>query len=41
LFSDAEAGEVGIAADGPEVGYYDQSLQAAVDGVGVAMGITP
>lgn len=36
-----EAGEVGITADGPEVGYYDQSLQAAVDGVGVAMGITP
>jgi LysR family transcriptional regulator, glycine cleavage system transcriptional activator len=31
----------GIVADGPEVGYYDQSLQAAVDGVGVAMGITP
>jgi LysR family transcriptional regulator, glycine cleavage system transcriptional activator len=31
----------GIVADGPEVGYYDQSLQAAIDGVGVAMGITP
>jgi len=30
-----------IIADGPEVGYYDQSLQAAIDGVGVAMGITP
>ncbi|MFT5487498.1 MAG: LysR family glycine cleavage system transcriptional activator [Paracoccaceae bacterium] len=36
-----EAGEPDITADGPEVGYYDQSLQAAVDGVGVAMGITP
>lgn len=36
-----DAGEVDITADGPEVGYYDQSLQAAVDGVGVAMGITP
>lgn len=31
----------GIVADGPEVGYYDQSLQAAIDGVGIAMGITP
>lgn len=30
-----------IAAVGPELGYYDQSLQAAIDGVGVAMGITP
>lgn len=37
----AAAGTPGIAADGPEVGYYDQSLQAAADGVGVAMGITP
>lgn len=35
------AGETDITATGPEVGYYDQSLQAAVDGVGVAMGITP
>ena len=35
------AGTPGIAAEGPEVGYYDQSLQAAVDGVGVAMGISP
>lgn len=31
----------GIDAEGPEVGYYDQSLQAAVDGVGIAMGISP
>lgn len=30
-----------IVAEGPEVGYYDQSLQAAIDGVGVAIGITP
>lgn len=30
-----------LVADGPELGYYDQSLQAAIDGVGVAMGITP
>ena len=37
----AAAGTPGIAADGPEVGYYDQSLQAAADGVGVSMGITP
>lgn len=36
-----EADASDIAADGPEMGYYDQSLQAAVDGVGVAMGITP
>lgn len=36
-----ETGERDITADGPEVGYYDQSLQAAVDGVGIAMGITP
>lgn len=35
------AAHPGITADGPEVGYYDQSLQAAVDGVGVAMGISP
>ena len=35
------AGESGITPVGPEVGYYDQSLQAAVNGVGVAMGITP
>jgi len=35
------ADTLSIVADGPEVGYYDQSLQAAIDGVGVAMGITP
>ena len=30
-----------IRADGPEFGYYGQALQAALDGVGVAMGIRP
>ena len=30
-----------VRADGPEFGYYGQALQAALDGVGVAMGISP
>ena len=30
-----------ISAQGPEFGFYGQALQAAVDGVGVAMGIRP
>jgi LysR family transcriptional regulator, glycine cleavage system transcriptional activator len=35
----AEAGR--IAAKGPEFEYYGQAIQAAADGVGVAMGIRP
>lgn len=35
----ADAGEV--EADGPELGFYGQALQAAIDGVGIAMGIRP
>ena len=36
------AADVGrIAARGPEFEYYGQALQAAADGVGVAMGIAP
>ena len=30
-----------ISAQEPEFGFYGQALQAAVDGVGVAMGIRP
>lgn len=30
-----------VRADGPELGFYGQALQAAIDGVGVAMGIRP
>src|SRR5215470_5848454 len=35
------AGGSKIRAKGPEFEYYGQSLQAAADGVGVAMGISP
>ena len=35
------AGVSGIKAEGPELGFYGQALQAAMDGVGVAMGIRP
>jgi LysR family transcriptional regulator, glycine cleavage system transcriptional activator len=35
------AGATRIAAKGPEFEYYGQALQAAADGVGVAMGIRP
>ena len=35
------AGLSKIRAKGPEFEYYGQALQAAADGVGVAMGITP
>jgi LysR family glycine cleavage system transcriptional activator len=35
------AGVSWIAAKGPEFEYYGQALQAAADGVGVAMGIRP
>jgi LysR family glycine cleavage system transcriptional activator len=35
------AGIVGLQATGPEFEYYGQALQAAADGVGIAMGIRP
>src|SRR5437660_6601476 len=35
------AGIARTTARGPEFGYYGQALQAAVDGLGVAMGIRP
>jgi LysR family transcriptional regulator, glycine cleavage system transcriptional activator len=35
------AGASRVAARGPEFQYYGQALQAAVDGLGVAMGIRP
>jgi LysR family transcriptional regulator, glycine cleavage system transcriptional activator len=35
------AGAARIAAKGPEFEYYGQAIQAAADGVGVAMGIRP
>lgn len=35
------AGVTRVAARGPEFQYYGQALQAAVDGLGVAMGIRP
>jgi LysR family glycine cleavage system transcriptional activator len=35
------AGVARVAARGPELQYYGQALQAAVDGLGVAMGIRP
>jgi LysR family transcriptional regulator, glycine cleavage system transcriptional activator len=35
------AGVARVTARGPEFQYYGQALQAAVDGVGVAMGIRP
>jgi LysR family glycine cleavage system transcriptional activator len=35
------AGLSKLAAKGPEFEYYGQALQAALDGVGVAMGISP
>jgi LysR family transcriptional regulator, glycine cleavage system transcriptional activator len=35
------AGVPRIAARGPEFGYYGQALQAASDGLGIAMGIRP
>ncbi|MBK1660640.1 LysR substrate-binding domain-containing protein [Paracraurococcus ruber] len=37
----AAAGCPGIAAQGPVFGQYGQALQAAADGLGVAMGIRP
>jgi LysR family glycine cleavage system transcriptional activator len=37
----AAAGVSDVRAEGPVFGYYGQALQAAVDGVGVAMGIRP
>ena len=37
-----KAGELSkVRAKGPEFEYYGQALQAAADGVGVAMGISP
>lgn len=35
------AGVSRLAAKGPQFGYYGQALQAAADGIGVAMGIRP
>ncbi len=35
------AGLAKLSAKGPEFEYYGQALQAALDGVGVAMGISP
>lgn len=35
------AGASKLTAKGPEFEYYGQALQAAIDGVGVAMGISP
>jgi LysR family transcriptional regulator, glycine cleavage system transcriptional activator len=35
------AGVARVSARGPELQYYGQALQAAVDGLGVAMGIRP
>ena len=35
------AGLAKLSAKGPEFEYYGQALQAAIDGVGVAMGISP
>jgi LysR family glycine cleavage system transcriptional activator len=35
------AGAARITAKGPQFEYYGQALQAAADGVGVAMGIRP
>ncbi len=35
------AGLPGVTAAGPELEYYGQALQAAIDGVGIAMGIRP
>ena len=40
LWLDA-AGVADVSARGPEFQYYGQSLQAAVDGIGIAMGIRP
>ncbi len=37
----AAAGVPGLAAAGPVFDYYGQALQAAVDGLGIAMGIRP
>jgi LysR family glycine cleavage system transcriptional activator len=37
----AAAGLRGVTAQGPVFDYYGQALQAAADGVGIAMGITP
>lgn len=35
------AGREEVRAQGPQLGFYGQAIQAALDGVGVAMGITP
>jgi LysR family transcriptional regulator, glycine cleavage system transcriptional activator len=35
------AGITRVTARGPEFGYYGQALQAALDGLGIAMGIRP
>jgi LysR family glycine cleavage system transcriptional activator len=35
------AGVGRVSARGPELQYYGQALQAAVDGLGIAMGIRP
>jgi LysR family transcriptional regulator, glycine cleavage system transcriptional activator len=35
------AGVTRVTARGPEFGFYGQALQAAIDGVGIAMGIQP
>jgi LysR family transcriptional regulator, glycine cleavage system transcriptional activator len=35
------AGAIRVTARGPEFGLYGQALQAAVDGLGIAMGIRP
>jgi LysR family glycine cleavage system transcriptional activator len=35
------AGRTDVRALGPQLGFYGQAIQAAMDGVGIAMGITP
>ncbi|MDB5546326.1 MAG: LysR family transcriptional regulator [Hyphomicrobiales bacterium] len=35
------AGLAEVRAQGPQLGFYGQAIQAAIDGVGIAMGITP
>jgi LysR family glycine cleavage system transcriptional activator len=37
----AAAGVTGVVANGPVFDFYGQALQAALDGVGIAMGIRP
>jgi len=37
----AAAGRADLRPQGPELGFYGQAMQAAADGVGVALGVTP